>query len=185
METSIREEILRMISSFSDTRSMENLKKCNAFELSQHLKMSRNLISHYLNHYFNEGRLIKINTRPVLYLDPHRLAEKASIQFKPVYASIEELNAELKQKKEHRHASVFEHLIGYQDSLKICVEQCKSALSYPGNGLPFLLYGQTGTGKSFIAQLCYEYCKEKGLSILMRSLSMSTVLNMPIIRNCF
>ena len=89
METSIKEEILRMISSFSDTRSMENLKKCNALELSQHLNMSRNLISHYLNQYFSEGRLIKINSRPVLYLDPHRFAEKASIQFKPVYASIE------------------------------------------------------------------------------------------------
>lgn len=164
METSIKEEILRMISSFSDFQSIEELKKCNAFELSQHLKMSRNLISHYLNQYFSEGRLIKINSRPVLYIDPRKLTEKApSIQLKSLYTSIEELGEELKQKKKSRHSSVFKHLIGYQDSLKTCVEQCKSALSYPGNGLPFLLYGQTGTGKSFIAQLCYEYCKQKGL----------------------
>lgn len=36
---------------------------------------------------------------------------------------------------------------------------CKSAASYPPNGLPILLIGNTGVGKSFIAQLIYEYAK--------------------------
>lgn len=37
------------------------------------------------------------------------------------------------------------------------VEQCKAAISYPEHGLPILLQGPTGTGKSLIAQLMYQY----------------------------
>ena len=57
----------------------------------------------------------------------------------------------------------FRKLVGHQESLKQCVEQCKAAITYPGIGLPILLQGQTGTGKSYIAQLTYEYSVEKGI----------------------
>lgn len=39
----------------------------------------------------------------------------------------------------------------------MAVNQCKATISYPPNGLPVLLYGPTGTGKSLMAQLMYEY----------------------------
>ncbi|MCB6567174.1 sigma-54 factor interaction domain-containing protein, partial [Desulfovibrio desulfuricans] len=38
-----------------------------------------------------------------------------------------------------------------------------ATVSYPPNGLTILLYGPTGTGKSFMAKLTYEYCLNKGL----------------------
>lgn len=43
------------------------------------------------------------------------------------------------------------------------VNQCKATISYPPSGLPLLLYGPTGTGKSFLAQLMYEYAINQGL----------------------
>ncbi|MDZ7543764.1 AAA family ATPase, partial [Clostridium perfringens] len=46
---------------------------------------------------------------------------------------------------------------GYKGSLKYVVEQCKSAIAYPPDGLPILFYGPTGTGKSYMANLMYEY----------------------------
>ncbi|MDI5349416.1 sigma 54-interacting transcriptional regulator, partial [Salmonella enterica subsp. enterica serovar Kentucky] len=44
-------------------------------------------------------------------------------------------------------------LIGAQGSLQESLRQCKAAISYPGAGLPLLLRGPTGTGKSFLAHL--------------------------------
>lgn len=57
-----------------------------------------------------------------------------------------------------KHA--FMNLIGAQDSLSYVVEQCKAAVSYPDHGLPILLQGPTGTGKSLIAQLMFQYGKD-------------------------
>ncbi|MCB6288698.1 sigma 54-interacting transcriptional regulator, partial [[Clostridium] scindens] len=57
----------------------------------------------------------------------------------------------------------FEKLIGYDESLASLVNQCKATISYPPSGLPLLLYGPTGTGKSFLAQLMYEYAINQGL----------------------
>ena len=57
----------------------------------------------------------------------------------------------------------FEKLIGYDESLASLVNQRKATISYPPSGLPLLLYGPTGTGKSFLAQLMYEYAINQGL----------------------
>ena len=57
----------------------------------------------------------------------------------------------------------FEKLVGYDGSLASLVEQCKATISYPPNGLPLMLTGETGTGKSLIARLTYEYASRQGL----------------------
>lgn len=49
--------------------------------------------------------------------------------------------------------------MGMNHSLAQTVKQCKATISYPPNGLPMLLYGPTGTGKSLIAKLTYEWAK--------------------------
>ncbi|SUH38925.1 sigma-54 dependent transcriptional regulator [Salmonella enterica subsp. enterica] len=46
-----------------------------------------------------------------------------------------------------------------QESLR----QCKAAISYPGAGLPLLLRGPTGTGKSFLARQLWQYAIEQGI----------------------
>ncbi|MDT1817927.1 hypothetical protein FPK51_26075, partial [Acinetobacter baumannii] len=54
-------------------------------------------------------------------------------------------------------------LIGAQGSLQEALRQCKAAISYPGAGLPLLLRGPTGTGKSFLARQLWHYAIDEGI----------------------
>lgn len=60
-------------------------------------------------------------------------------------------------------ASVFSALVGHDGSQRQIVELCKAAVNYPPNGLPMLITGSSGVGKSFIARLIYEYAVARGV----------------------
>lgn len=70
----------------------EKYKLNNASQLGTQLGLSRNWISQYLNEYYNDGTFIKINTRPVVFLDREALEEKYSIRVdKNLLTSFDEL----------------------------------------------------------------------------------------------
>ncbi|HFM6483516.1 TPA: sigma 54-interacting transcriptional regulator, partial [Enterococcus faecium] len=48
-----------------------------------------------------------------------------------------------------------------QNRLKEAIDQIKTAVLYPHNGLPILLMGVSGSGKTFLAEKIYEYAKEQ------------------------
>ncbi|MEQ7303470.1 sigma 54-interacting transcriptional regulator [Enterococcus avium] len=100
--------------------------------IAENKGLSRNTVSHYLNRLAEEGHLRKIKSKPTTFV-----FETFSQESDP-----------------------FESLIGYDGSLRPMVQQFKSTVMYP-NGLPLILNGASGTGKSFIARLIYEYAKEK------------------------
>ncbi|EOH97568.1 sigma 54-interacting transcriptional regulator [Enterococcus pallens] len=52
---------------------------------------------------------------------------------------------------------VFAEVIGSEFSLRPIIEQCKAAVNYPPNGLPVILRGSSGVGKSMLARKVYEY----------------------------
>lgn len=132
----------------------EKYKLNNASELGKQLGLSRNWISQYLNEYYNDGTFIKINTRPVVFIDREALEEKFQIRVdKSLLTSFEELREII----QGHDKSDFQKLIGQKGSLRDVVDKCKASISYPPHGLPTLLYGPTGTGKSSIAKLMYEY----------------------------
>lgn len=134
-------------------KSFEDDSLC-ASAIAKELGCSRNVVSQYLNEMVNQGKLIKTNTRPVYFYDCEELQNKYQLLFEQkIFASIDELEKYCSKEK----TEDFEKLIGYQDSLRHVVEQCKAAISYPPNGLPILINGPTGTGKSYLAQLMYEY----------------------------
>lgn len=56
---------------------------------------------------------------------------------------------------------VFRQYIGSQGSAKKAIEQCKAAMLYPPLGMPLLIHGASGVGKSFLAKLIYEYLKNE------------------------
>ena len=47
----------------------EKYKLNHASELGKRLGLSRNWISQFLNEFYNDGTFIKINTRPVVFID--------------------------------------------------------------------------------------------------------------------
>jgi transcriptional regulator with AAA-type ATPase domain/transcriptional regulatory protein LevR len=57
---------------------------------------------------------------------------------------------------------VFEGFIGYNGSMGMEIEKAKAAVLYPLGGLPLLIGGKTGVGKTTFARLMYEYAKKAG-----------------------
>lgn len=54
-------------------------------------------------------------------------------------------------------------LTGHDGSLRKPIEQMKTALFYPNGGLPLLITGDSGTGKSYMAELMHEFAIAQGL----------------------
>ncbi|WP_414625414.1 sigma 54-interacting transcriptional regulator [Enterococcus faecium] len=138
----------------------ENLSEdSNADYIGNQLNIKRNTVSQYLNHFFHTGKLVKINTRPVLFFDRKTIEMKHNIEIKEkVFQNVEDLKKmfagnHIEEKKKTR-------LIGEDGSLKDILNQCKATMIYPPNGLPVLLNGETGTGKSYLAKLLYDYAIE-------------------------
>lgn len=107
----------------------------DAGTLSSILNMSRANVSHELNSLYKEGKIHKSSGRPVLFFP---LSTKTSV-------------------------SKLDLLIKNNISLKQAIEQVKAAILYPPKGIPSLLLGDTGVGKSMIASLMYEYAVEMGV----------------------
>lgn len=153
-----KESIFRQLEQRIAGRALtaEALGEFNAMAIADSLKQKRSIISHHLNNLHREQRVVKVNGRPVLFLpvtvlrDHHRLAVRHG-----EYASIQALCAE-------RQDSLAQ-LIGAQGSLQEALRQCKAAISYPGAGLPLLLRGPTGTGKSFLARQLWHYAIDEGI----------------------
>lgn len=122
--------------------------------LSELLEKSRNFISRESNQFVEDGVLFCIQNKESQYFHKSTFEQSHQVEVtKKVFQS----EAELKNHTQKEELKDFQKLIGYQDSLSDCVEQCIAAISYPNNSLPVLLNGPTGTGKSFIAQLMYEH----------------------------
>lgn len=108
------------------------------------IQVNRSVISHYLNRLCDDGRLRKENTRPVrFYVQQNGPEQTNSIR--------------LVSKKE----DAFHNLIGAEGSLADTIALCRSAVDYPGNGLPILITGESGVGKSHLAALIYQYAVER------------------------
>ncbi|WEV51536.1 sigma 54-interacting transcriptional regulator [Lactobacillus sp. ESL0731] len=124
-------------------------------DLANKLNVKRNTVSHYLNQLVKENQIIKINTRPVIFVDRSSVGQDSDQPLKQEYASIAELKQSLSG------SDTFKSVIGHDQSLYSQIRKLKAAASYPGR-LPILINGQTGTGKSYIARKFFDYCVEKG-----------------------
>lgn len=125
-----------------------------ATEICDHFTIKRNTASKYLNELVEESLLIKINSRPVYFFSRNFVETVLDHKLEQdVYASLNELKCK-------GSVDVFDQVIGRNDSLKETIEQLISAAIYP-EGLPILLHGESGTGKSMLARLVYEYSLAK------------------------
>lgn len=101
----------------------------------------RNLVSHYLNRLAEEKKLKKSDSRPVYYSLP---------------------DSTIRDTKVVKHGNAFSEFIGASGSLRKQIGLCKAAVDYPTNGLPIILSGSSGTGKSYLAKLIYRFaCDER------------------------
>lgn len=139
----------------------EHISSFTTLDICKNLNMSRSLVSLYLNEMVQEGTVIKISSRPVYYLNRTELEKKYHIQLQEQeYLSIQELLKGIYQGRPTPRD--FEKAIGCEGSLNYCISQIKSALLYPG-GVPILLKGENGSGRTFLMQLIQEYCVNQKL----------------------
>ena len=119
----------------------------SAGEIADMLGFDRTNVSRDLNALASEGRILKINGRPVRFLIMSGKCKSDSDK------QIKE-NADI-------HEFTFHSLVGAEGSLKSAVQQAKASILYPGNSLNILLTGATGVGKTTFGELIYKYAREK------------------------
>lgn len=112
--------------------------RMDSVELAEELGYDRSNVSRDLNELVREGEVIKSEGRPVYFYPKEYIQDDGD------------------KKEEH---SDFFFMLGEQESLKLSIQQAKSAVLYPPHGLHTLLTGATGTGKSTFAERMYEYAK--------------------------
>ncbi|EOT39929.1 sigma 54-interacting transcriptional regulator [Enterococcus columbae] len=115
------------------------LKKCanpvTTIEVAKAVNLSRSVTSLYLNELLERGDVVQTGSKPVYW----QLA------------------------KQDEPTEIFDQYIGYRGSARSAIERCVSAVMYPPNGLPILLNGESGVGKSYLARLIYDFLKQKRL----------------------
>lgn len=111
----------------------ENQEKYTAEEIANSLGIQRNTASGILNDMVREGTVRKEKTRPVMF---SYIMKKSKTSDDP-----------------------FTSFIGADKSLKEIVEKCKLSAGYPKRGMPILLFGPSGVGKSLLAEYIYKYAK--------------------------
>ena len=120
--------------------NFEVLQPFTTQEMGTVLHISRNTVSQYLNEFFKEGWMVKINTRPVYYFLRETLSRKFNVQtLDSEYEDLQFLQQDLNHGR--RADSCFAGVIGYHLSLKSAVEKCRVAVEYPPTGLPLVLAG--------------------------------------------
>ncbi|MCH3956936.1 MAG: PRD domain-containing protein [Olsenella sp.] len=154
-----KSDLLRYLDRVTRELSPGSFAPFTTMRIASECHVSRNLASQYLNELVREGRVIKVEGRPKLFF--HHAAMERFLQCRIAgmeYASLDDLLARggaLEQRD-------FEKAIGHDLSLSVCVEQLKSAVTYPPQGLPVLLVGDHGTGKELLANLTFEYGVNSG-----------------------
>lgn len=146
-----------------ETKAIKNLdevKNITAESIAKNIHLSRNTVSSYLNDLLDDGKAIQIKSRPTNYISLELFQRYFFKNSKNIYSSFDDL----KNDKESSIAkNIFQNLIGSNESLRNIVDRLITAESYPPIGLPVMLSGNTGVGKSYMARVIYKYCIQKKL----------------------
>ncbi len=152
-----KQDLLDYLKKINIEADFSNIEKFSTIAIADGFHISRSLASQYLNSLFREGKIVKIDSRPVYYISRFVFERDFDIILNSLsFSSLDEAKEYLLNQKKMRYS--FENLVGFDGSLGETISQIKSAVSYPsGSGLNYLLYGEVGVGKSILSKCAYEY----------------------------
>jgi len=159
----ILEYTIRKTEEIIQTGQIEN-NGVDAYNLSLDLKIDRANVSKELNRLWRQGALVKVQGKPVFYLNYLVLSERFPNSYIPsTVPKGEKITKYIDQpepvKKERSYSSL-DQLIGCNGSLSDQIRKAKAAVSYPPYGLHTIIFGNTGTGKTKMAKCMANYAIE-------------------------
>jgi len=173
-----------------DKNDSDNILGFDANFIGGELGIDRTNTSKDLNQLYNEGHVIKIKSKPVLFFHKKTIDDIFGFDLmETLYSSLDEFKDEIKtyecgsnkkiiSKKSIESAEVFKYnfentrkrnalpenifdsIIGHDKSLKEKIDLAKAAVLYPPMGIHTLIVGPTGTGKSTFAEYMYRFAIE-------------------------
>lgn len=152
-KTKISEYLKKLCSQIKSLETNTNCVGFSASYIAKDLNIVRSNVSTDLNKLFVEGSVLKIEGRPTLYIDKQWALDNNYYSPK---SNVHENNL-IKPKG---IIDCFTSLIGYEGSLSSQIKQAQSAILYPPKGLPILILGQTGTGKTMFVDYMYKFAVE-------------------------
>lgn len=138
----------------------ERIERFTTVDIARAMSISRNLASQYLNDLVRRGLLVKAGIRPVCYFHRHDIERYLQARLdRSAFDTVDELLG----MRGAMPGKGFDRAIGHSLSLSSAIEQMRVAMGYPPCGLPVLIMGASGTGKTFMVKLMLEYGKGAGL----------------------
>lgn len=138
----------------------------DCLEIAQTLDLDRANVSKIVNILWREGKLVKIQLRPVLYLDYLYLIDYfGQIYIPSTITKDETLTNYLDHKAPatlNTSLTSMEKIIGFDGSLAQNVRQAKASINYPPSGIAMVLNGDIGTGKYMFANYLLAYAIQNG-----------------------
>lgn len=141
----------------------------DASSLAMDLRLDRSNVSRDLNLLHQEGRLIKLNGRPTLYVSRQLLMKYFPEQNIPAVLSKDQqltnfLTKQQRQNEQTQMKESLDTLIGKNigESMYEPIQKAKAAMNYPYSGLNTIIEGQEGTNRKSFAQLMFLYGKQNG-----------------------
>lgn len=168
----ILNELERLSKGIETTDLMNGYKSGFDAELiGNNLGIARNTVSKELTSFCEEGLVIKIKSRPVLYIHKEILERLLNCKIDIKDCEIKEIEEILRKyyiksetaREDSGITDPFNKLIGYNASLQDAIEKAKAAVFYPPNGLHIMLTGQSGVGKTYFAEIINEAARQNGL----------------------
>lgn len=152
----------------------EEICGADASNCSLDLHLDRANVSKEMNTLWKNGDLIKIHGRPVYYLDYQSLITHYPDSFFPsIINKSESITNYLKSTGKQRIQNTpdikiesLDNMIGADGTLSDVILNARSACSYPPNGIPCLITGNTGVGKTMLASRMFDYiCQQRNKTV--------------------
>ena len=154
----LKNDVLAYLKKQTKTLDLDHLdKRFTAGGIAQALNAKRNTVSLYLNQLTNEHKLVKVQTRPVRFIHKTQFEKSNYALKKDTYATVAQLE------QENNNQDILKSFAQINPSLKESVERVRAAVLYPNNGLPLLITGESGTGKSYLVGLINRFCRTNKL----------------------
>jgi transcriptional regulator with AAA-type ATPase domain/transcriptional regulatory protein LevR len=133
----------------------------DAVTVAEALGLQRSDVSSDLNALWRAGVLVKEGKRPVKFMtvEAHEEVSKIRKSSRKRHESATKCTTDDLLK---RCEAAFDNIIGANGSIKAQVQLAKAAVAYPPNGLHTLITGETGVGKSLLAEAMWRYGAEIG-----------------------